>query len=196
MLRGVAEILLATCITSPISGSRGGTATSQPIFGRKKRQTGNFNHRAFSTRSSTKQTFVATSQPTLPRSIEIDIYLQDAFHGPANQTCAWGIVSSHQGNVGQCPASNAPATPTRPPDRDLLEGSPVPSGAPEAIIYFNYTSNITVAAPSVAPTGSTAVSLAYSIASSSNPTASVPNPAANLPNSTANLGGSGCLIAC
>ena len=160
MLRGVAEILLATCITSPISGNIGGTATSQPIFRRKKPQTGNLNHRAFSTWSSTKQTFVATSQPTLPRSIEIDIYLQDAFHGPANQTCVWGIVSSHQGNVGQCPASNAPAIPARPPDRGLLEGSPVSSGAPKAIIYFISTSNITVTDPSIAPTGSTAVSLA------------------------------------
>ena len=37
MLRIVAETLLATCVSSPISGALGGTAISQPVVGKRKR---------------------------------------------------------------------------------------------------------------------------------------------------------------
>ena len=36
MLRSVAETLIATCISSPVSGTLGGTAISQTTRGRKR----------------------------------------------------------------------------------------------------------------------------------------------------------------
>lgn len=98
MLRTVAEHLLATCITDPLSGTRGGLATSQPVVGRKRRADPN----------------------TWPSSLIMAAYFQDHFNGAASDTCAWGVVlsqiSSHKGDVRQCPA---PTGPWRPPERKL-----------------------------------------------------------------------------
>lgn len=51
-----------------------------------------------------------------PPTFEIAVYLQPPFNGPADATCPWGVVASHQGDVRQCPAS---PTPIRPPERNL-----------------------------------------------------------------------------
>lgn len=98
LLRMVAERLLNTCITDPLSGTRGGLATSQPVFGRRRRADSN----------------------TWPSSLTMAVYLQDPFNGAASDTCAWGVVSSQissrSGDVRQCPA---PPGPWRPPERVL-----------------------------------------------------------------------------
>ena len=57
-----------------------------------------------------------TLQVAFPPTFEIAVYLQPPFNGPADATCSWGIVSSHQGDVRQCPATSAPI---RPPERIL-----------------------------------------------------------------------------
>lgn len=36
---------------------------------------------------------------------QLSVYLQPPFNGAADQTCPWGVVSSHQGDVRQCPAT-------------------------------------------------------------------------------------------
>ena len=46
------------------------------------------------------------------------MYLQGPSNGPPSDTCAWKVVSSHTGDVRQCPASIGP---WRPPDRRLGE---------------------------------------------------------------------------
>ena len=60
---------------------------------------------------------LGTIQPELPSTFEIAIYLQDTFNGPADGTCAWGVVSSHEGDIRNCPAGRA--SPSRPPERGL-----------------------------------------------------------------------------
>ena len=51
-----------------------------------------------------------------PPTFEIAVYLQPPFDGPADTTCSWGVVSSHRGDIRQCPAHSVP---TRPPERIL-----------------------------------------------------------------------------
>ena len=58
----------------------------------------------------------ASKRSILPDTFEVAVYLQRAFSGQADQTCAWGVVSSHQGDIRQCPASTGPL---RPPERML-----------------------------------------------------------------------------
>ena len=55
-------------------------------------------------------------QVAFPPTFEIAVYLQPPFDGPADTTCSWGVVSSHQGDVRQCPAHSRPI---RPPERTL-----------------------------------------------------------------------------
>lgn len=55
-------------------------------------------------------------QVAFPPTFEIAVYLQPPFNGPADATCPWGVVASHQGDVRQCPARTAPL---RPPERIL-----------------------------------------------------------------------------
>ncbi|KAL8827061.1 MAG: hypothetical protein Q9191_003417 [Dirinaria sp. TL-2023a] len=98
MLRTVAQHLLATCVADPLSGIRGGLATSQPSIRRKRRAGLN----------------------AWPSSLTMAAYFQDQFDGAASDTCAWSVVlsqiSSHKGDVRQCPA---PTGPWRPPEREL-----------------------------------------------------------------------------
>ena len=51
-----------------------------------------------------------------PPTLEIAVYLQPPFNGPADATCSWAVVSSHQGDVRQCPTHSMPI---RPPERIL-----------------------------------------------------------------------------
>lgn len=96
MLRNVIETLLVTCLSGPLSGSIGGTAISQPLPGRGRRQ--------------------SREKAIFPPTFEVAVYLQEPFNGFADQTCAWGVVSSHEGDVRQCPAT---AASFRPPERNL-----------------------------------------------------------------------------
>ncbi|CAD6592368.1 MAG: hypothetical protein ASARMPREDX12_006046 [Alectoria sarmentosa] len=102
ILRSVAETLVQTCISSPVSGTLGGTAISQSIVGWK--------------RSSLYQRLTRSSKVDFPPTFEIAVYLQQPFNGAADATCSWGVVASHQGDVRDCPAR---AAPVRPPERRL-----------------------------------------------------------------------------
>ena len=121
MLRSVAETLIATCISNPTSGVFGGTAISQTIRGRRRRlylgrrQTGNICFPSTYAGKGLKK-ILETVQVAFPPTFEIAVYLQPRFNGPADATCAWGVVASHQGDVRHCPAS---APPIRPPERNL-----------------------------------------------------------------------------
>ena len=55
-------------------------------------------------------------QVAFPPTFEIAVYLQPPFNGRADTTCSWGVVSSHQGDIRQCPAKSVPI---RPPERML-----------------------------------------------------------------------------
>ena len=106
ILRTVAETLIMTCVASPIATAAGGTAIAKPIRGRRKRD----GLSAFPfTRRDSATTF-------LPSSIEMSVYLQPPFPGPADQTCPWKVAASHEGDVRQCPATS----PFDPPRRNLL----------------------------------------------------------------------------
>ena len=119
MLRSVTETLIATCISSPQSGTLGGTAISQTIRARKRmgslvgRQTGKLLSTLYCKRL---REYLEMLQVAFPPTFEIAVYLQPPFNGPADTTCSWGVVASHQGDVRQCPASSAPI---RPPERNL-----------------------------------------------------------------------------
>jgi len=97
-IRGIADTLLATCISNPISGVAGGFAVSHAIpHGLPKRQ----------------------AEPTAQApNFTVSMYLQEPFNGPSSKTCAWRVASSHTGDVRQCPA---PTDPWRPPERRLGE---------------------------------------------------------------------------
>ena len=120
MLRSVTETLIATCISSPQLGTLGGTAISQAVRTRKRmgslsrRQTGKtwFHQRLLQETERNLEML----QVAFPPTFEIAVYLQPPFNGPANTTCSWEVVASHQGDVRQCPASSAPI---RPPERNL-----------------------------------------------------------------------------
>ncbi|CAD6593016.1 MAG: hypothetical protein ASARMPREDX12_006656 [Alectoria sarmentosa] len=138
MLRSVAEILIATCISSPGSGSLGGTAISQTIRTRRRSQ-------------STGKRQAEMLQVAFPPTFEIAVYLQPPFNGPADATCPWGVVASHQGDVRSCPVNYVPV---RPPERNLgmnatLAGNltgPIIS-ASSLNVTANYTSNVAAVVP-------------------------------------------------
>lgn len=67
-----------------------------------------------------------TNTALLPPTFQISIYLQEPFTGAANETCAWGVVSSPDGDVRDCPANNNGHR--RPPQRSLGENT----------TYFHY----------------------------------------------------------
>lgn len=121
MLRSVAETLIATCISNPVSGAFGGTAITQTMRGRRRssylgrRQTGNVLFPSTDAQKGLKEN-QETLQVAFPPTFEIAVYLQPAFAGPPDATCSWGVVASHQGDVRQCPEK---ATPLRPPERRL-----------------------------------------------------------------------------
>ena len=92
MVRVVAEHLVGLCVSSPIHKRAGGTAISQPKTSKSKRQ------------SSTQD----SGNNSLPLSLQISVYYQPTFLGPADDTCAWEVVSNHSGNVHQCPSVSAP----------------------------------------------------------------------------------------
>lgn len=119
MLRSVAETLVATCISSPGSGALGGTAISQTIRSRRRR--------TYLGRRQTEMLQVA-----FPPTFEIAVYLQPPFNGPADTTCPWGVVASHQGDVRQCPASSAPV---RPPERNLGANRTIAGNSTGTMIY-------------------------------------------------------------
>lgn len=106
ILRTVAETLIMTCVASPIATAAGGTAIAKPVRGRRKR------NELFSTTPFTKRD---SATAFLPSSIEMSVYLQPPFPGPADQTCPWKVAASHEGDVRQCPATS----PFRPPERKL-----------------------------------------------------------------------------
>ncbi len=121
MLRSVAETLIATCVSNPASGTLGGTAISQTT--RSWRRGHSLGRRQKGERDLSPVTAhrrLIESQERLqvafPPTFEVAVYLQPPFNGPADTTCSWGVVSSHQGDVRQCPASSAPI---RPPERNL-----------------------------------------------------------------------------
>ena len=96
MIPNIAETLLATCIRKPVSSVVGGFAISYIIpSGTPKRQ--------------------SESTPQAP-NLTVSIYLQDSFNGLPSDTCAWKVVSSHTGDVRQCPVLTSP---WRPPERRL-----------------------------------------------------------------------------
>ena len=83
-------------------------------------------------------------QVAFPPTFEIAVYLQPPFNGPADATCPWEVVVSHQGDVRQCPVSSAHF---RPPERNLganatfAENSTGPiRSAPSLNQIANYTS--------------------------------------------------------
>lgn len=132
MLRSVAETLIATCMNSPGSGALGGTAISKTIRTRKRNK--------YMDKRQTEMLEVA-----FPPTFEIALYLQPPFNGPADGTCSWEVVASHQGDVRQCPVSYDHI---RPPERNLganatlAENStgPISSASPLNQVA-NYTSS-------------------------------------------------------
>lgn len=154
MLRSVAETLIATCISNPTSGVFGGTAISQTIRGRRRspylgrRQTGNVPIPSICAQNGLKKV-LETLQVAFPPTFEIAVYLQPPFNGPADATCPWGVVTSHQGDVRQCPANPAPV---RPPERRLGANATSNGNTTGPIIltpYVHRTANYTgSAAPS------------------------------------------------
>ena len=97
MLRSVAETLIMTCVASPTAAAVGGKAVARPIrSGRRRRFLPPF----FSKRD--------TATDTLPLPVEMSVYLQPSFSGAPYETCPWKVVSSHQGDVRQCPAKEPP----------------------------------------------------------------------------------------
>lgn len=151
MLRSVAETLIATCMNSPGSGALGGTAISKTIRTRKrnkymdKRQTGriSFHYQPFHRDIFTEDPEML--EVAFPPTFEIALYLQPPFNGPADGTCSWEVVASHQGDVRQCPVSYDHI---RPPERNLganatlAENStgPISSASPLNQVA-NYTSS-------------------------------------------------------
>ena len=88
-------------------------------------------------------------QVALPPTFEIAVYLQPPFNGPADATCPWGVVASHQGDIRQCPARTAPL---RPPERILdanatIAGNAIGSNISSASLV-NLTANYTSTAAS------------------------------------------------
>lgn len=78
-----------------------------------------------------------------PPTFEIAVYLQPPFNGPADTTCSWGVVSSHQGDVRQCPVHSEPI---RPPERILSANATLAgnlTGPTLSTIYLNETVNHT-----------------------------------------------------
>ena len=37
-----------------------------------------------------------------PAEMEVAIYQEDDTHGPLTSTCAWKVISSHQGDIRRC----------------------------------------------------------------------------------------------
>lgn len=96
IIRHIAETLLATCIQNPISGVVGGYAISHAILNDlPKRQ--------------------LDSSPSA-KNLTVSMYLQNPFDGSSSNTCAWTAVSSHNGDVRQCPVADSA---WRPPERRL-----------------------------------------------------------------------------
>ncbi len=117
MLRSVAETIVAQCVSGPLSGKNGGTATSQAAHGRRRRQTGRPPESGqYPSASNLMDTDSLPAQYPFPPTFEIAAYSQSPFSGAPNTTCAWGVVSSHQGDIRQCPAEPPP---DRPPERRL-----------------------------------------------------------------------------
>ena len=156
MLRSVAETLIATCISNPTSGAFGGTAISQTIRGRRRspylgrRQTGNVPVPSTCARKGLKKV-LETLQVAFPPTFEIAVYLQPPFNGPADATCPWGVVASHQGDVRQCPAN---PTPIRPPERNLGANTTITWNTTDPMIsasnvhqIVNYTSTAAFSPP-------------------------------------------------
>lgn len=104
-IRRTAETLQATCIENPVSGVIGGFAVSHAM-----------NMGLPSARIPKRQSEPVANGP----NVTISMYLQDSFSGPARNTCAWEAVSSHTGDVRQCPATTSP---WRPPERRLGDNS-------------------------------------------------------------------------
>ena len=78
-----------------------------------------------------------------PPTFEIAVYLQPPFNGPADTTCSWGVVSSHQGDVRQCPAHSVPI---RPPERILGANTTLAGNSTDptlSTLHLNGTSNHT-----------------------------------------------------
>ena len=84
-----------------------------------------------------------------PPTFEIAVYLQAATSHPLDQTCAWGVVASHEGDVRQCPIDNSP--PARPPERILGQLPSIPNGMAEAVFHVNSTLNYTATAANGSP---------------------------------------------
>lgn len=156
MLRSVAETLIATCISNPVSGAFGGTAISQTIRGRRRspylgrRQTGNVLSPSKSARKGLKEN-QELLQVAFPPTFEIAVYLQPPFSGPADATCSWGVVASHQGDVRQCPEKS---TPLRPPERNLGTNATMTGNTTGPILstsYMHQIVNYTGTAPSISP---------------------------------------------
>lgn len=107
------------CISGPMAGKIGGTATSRGLISsRRKRQTGT--HHPSPPRTKIPILTPPPTAPTPPFPFQLSVYLQPPFNGPADTTCPWGVVSSHRGDVWQCPA---PTDIWRPPARRLGENS-------------------------------------------------------------------------
>ena len=104
-IRHALEDILSTCISNPVTGVIGGFAISHTITSRKP----------------TRRSDVSTEAP----SFTVSMYLQEPFNGMPEDTCAWKVVSSHIGDVRQCPA---PAGVWRPPERRLGENGTESSG--------------------------------------------------------------------
>jgi len=102
-----------------MAGKIGGTATSRGIAsGRGEGRPGGT---ALQAKSQTTRADTATATTAL-FPFQLSVYLQPPFNGAADQTCPWGVVTSHQGDVRQCPATTDF---WRPPARRLGDSSTV-----------------------------------------------------------------------
>ncbi|CAD6588376.1 MAG: hypothetical protein ASARMPRED_003540 [Alectoria sarmentosa] len=109
--------------------------------------------RSHSVNIHSKETYKSQEmlQVAFPPTFEIAVYLQPPFNGPADATCPWGVVASHQGDVRSCPVNYVPV---RPPERNLgmnatLAGNltgPIIS-ASSLNVTANYTSNVASVVP-------------------------------------------------
>ena len=126
IIRGIAETLLTTCMSNPVSSASGGYATSRAITNGHSR------------RGLPKRQAEPASQAL---NFTVSIYLQDPFSGPPSGTCAWEVASSHVGDVRQCPA---PTGPWRPPERRLGDNGTSFSGWRQGNVTEVKIGNLTV----------------------------------------------------
>lgn len=90
-------------------------------------------------------------QVAFPPTFEIAVYLQPPFNGPADATCPWEVVASHQGDVRQCPVTFAHI---RPPERNLGANTTLAANSTGPISTassLNRTANYTSTAASGLP---------------------------------------------